>query len=325
MKAIIITQLGGPEVLKIQERPKPEPVGEQVRVRVLVAGVNRADIVQRIGRYPAAPGAPTDIPGLEIMGLVDAIGPNVTGWKIGQCVFGLLGGGGYAEYALTHDRLLAAVPDNLNDVEAGAVPEVFMTAHDALFTQGKLTVGKRVLIHAVGSGVGTAALQLAHATGATTFGTARSPQKLERAREFGLDHILPLPNFAEAVREATQDKGVNVIIDFVGGPYLQQNMEAMAPLGRLIQVGIMAGGKTEIDLQLLMGKRLRLLGTMLRNRPLEEKALVTRRFAEQVVPLLEREIVCPVVDKIFDLAEAAVAHHYLESNESFGKILLRLA
>jgi putative PIG3 family NAD(P)H quinone oxidoreductase len=324
MKAIVITQPGGPEVLRIQERPLPEPGAEQVRVRVLVAGLNRADIMQRRGRYPAPPGVPADIPGLEIMGVVDAVGAGVTAWQAGQRVFGLVAGGGCAQYVVTHERLLAAVPENLSDVDAGAVPEVFMTAHDALFTQAELVMGERVLIHAAGSGVGTAAIQLVKAIGGTTYGTARSPEKLERARKLGLDIVLPLPDFVPALREATEGQGVHVVIDFVGGPYLAQNLLALSVQGRLVQVGAMGGGKAEIDLSLVMGKRLKIAGTVLRARPLEEKALVTRRFAHQVVPLLGRGVVRPVVDRVFAFEQVVQAHEYLESNASFGKVLLQM-
>ena len=324
MKAVVITRPGGPEVLEIQERPLPEPGGEEVRVRVLVAGLNRGDLAQRVGHYPAPPGAPADIPGLEFMGVVDALGPRVHGWQTGQRVFGLVAGGGYAEYVLTHERLLAEVPSNLSDIEAGAVPEVFMTAHDALFRQARLVMGERVLIHAAGSGMGTAAIQLAHAAGATSYGTSRSPEKLQRVRELGLDVALPAPDFLAALREATAGAGVNVVLDFVGAPYMAQNLEALAPRGRLIQVGLMGGGKAEVDLRLLMNKRLQLMGTVLRSRPLDEKALVTHRFVDHVVPLLSRGVVRPVVDTVFSLAEVAAAHRYLESNASFGKVLLQV-
>lgn len=324
MRAVVITQPGGVEVLQIQERLTPEPGGEQVRVRVLVAGLNRGDIVQRMGHYPAPRGAPADIPGLEIMGIVDAVGSGVQTWQAGQRVFGIVGGGGYAEYALTHERLLAPVPDNLGDVEAGAVPEVFMTAHDALFTQAGLVMGERVLIHAVGSGVGTAAVQLVRAVGGTSYGTARSPEKLEKAQELGLDVALPLPDFLPALQEATGGAGVNVLFDAVGAPYMAQNLAALSPLGRIVQIGVMGGGTAEVDLRVLMGKRLRLMGTILRARPLEEKAMVTRRFAEQVIPLLKRGAVQPVVDKVFPLEQVAAAHTYLESNNSFGKVLLQV-
>jgi NADPH2:quinone reductase len=324
MKAVIITHPGGPEVLQVQDRPLPEPVAGQVRVRVHVAGLNRADIMQREGKYPPPADAPADIPGLEIMGTIDAVGPNVTTWQIGQRVFGLVGGGGYAEYVVTHERLLAPVPDNLSDTQAGATPEAFMTAHDALFTQAGLQIGERVLIHAIGSGVATAAMQLAHAVGCTTFGTARSADKIERAKEMGLDHALPLPDFAPALLEATDNKGVNVIIDFVGAPYFEANLQSLATLGRLVQVGTLAGASTQLNLGLLMQKRLRLMGTVLRSRPLEEKAQVTQRFAQQVVPLLASGAVKPVVDKVFELGEVVEAHRYMESNANFGKILLQL-
>jgi NADPH2:quinone reductase len=323
MKTIVITQPGGPEVLQLQERPMPQPVADQVRVKVLYTGLNRADVMQRRGHYPAPPGVAADIPGLEIMGVVDAVGPLVSRWKIGQRVFGILGGGGYAEYAITHERLLAPVPDELSDEAAAAVPEVWMTAHDALFTQAELKMGERVLIHAAGSGVGTAAIQLAHAAGAQTFGTARSPQKLERAQELGLDVALAAEDFASAVREATNGAGVDVLIDFVGAPYFAQNLEALAVGGRLVQVGTMGGNRAEIDLGILMSKRLRLFGTVLRARSLEEKALVTRRFETQVVPLLAQGRVQPIVDKVFPLHEAAQAHAYMENNSNFGKVLLR--
>src|SRR5713226_7551888 len=196
MRAVIITRPGGPEVLEIQDVETPEPAGEQVRVRVHASGINRADLLQRAGGYPAPPGSPSNIPGLEFAGEVDAVGPLVRMWKPGQRVMGLAGGGGQAEYILTHEGLLVEIPDNLDFVQAAGVPEVFITAHDALFTQGSLQLGERVLIHAAGSGVGTAAIQLAHMVGATTYGTSRTPDKLERAKPLGLDVGLTAQNFA---------------------------------------------------------------------------------------------------------------------------------
>lgn len=325
MKIISIVRPGGAEVLELQERALPEPGPFEIRVRVLVAGLNRADIAQREGKYPAPPGSPSDIPGLEIMGVVDALGPNSTAWKIGDRVFGLVGGGGYAEFVVTHENLLAPVPQNLSDVEAGAIPEAFMTAHDALFHQANLAMGEKVLIHAVGSGVGTAALQLAHAINCTTYGTARSPEKLEQAQKMGLDVVLPLPDFASAIHQSTNGAGVDIIVDFVGQSYFLQNLEALASQGRLVQVGILSGAKAEIDLSVVMRKRLRLVGTVLRSRSLEEKIGVTRRFTQQVVPLLERGVIRPIVDRVFDFEQAAQAQEYMKSNESFGKILLRIS
>src|SRR6266480_3435253 len=199
MQAVIITRPGGPEVLEIQDVETPEPVGEQVRVRVHASGINRADLLQRAGGYPAPPGSPSNIPGLEFAGEVDAIGPLVRMWKPGQRVMGLAGGGAQAEYILSHEGLLVEIPQNLDFVQAAGIPEVFMTAHDALFTQASLQMGERLLVHAVGSGVGTAAIQLAHAAGVTTFGTSRAPSKLEKAKELGLDVGLADKNFAAEV------------------------------------------------------------------------------------------------------------------------------
>src|SRR5437667_5865636 len=200
MRAAIITRHGGPEVLEIHDVEMPEPDGEQVRIRVRASGINRADLLQRAGGYPAPPGSPPNIPGLEFAGEVDAVGPLVRAWKPGQRVMGLVGGGAQAEYVLTHEGLLVEIPQNLSFVQAAGIPEVFMTAHDALFTQAELHMGERVLIHAAGSGVGTAAIQLAHAAGATVFGTSRTHSKLERAKPLGLDVALSDQNFAAEVK-----------------------------------------------------------------------------------------------------------------------------
>lgn len=323
MKTIVVTAPGGPEVLQLAERPLPQPGHREVRVRVQVAGVNRADLLQRRGHYPAPPGAPSNIPGLEIMGTIDAVGPGVTRWQPGQRVFGLLAGGGYAEFAISREDNLAPVPDNLSDTEAGAVPEVFMTAHDAL-TQAGFRADDHVLIHAAGSGVATAAIQIVHALGGTTYGTARSPEKLERARGLGLDIVLPLPGFAAAAREATNGRGMDIVLDFIGAPYLQGNLEALAPLGRLIQIGTLAGNKAELDMGIVMAKRLRIFGTVLRGRSAEEKAAVTSHFMEELLPLLASGAICPVIDRVFPLHQASEAHAHLEANASFGKVLLQV-
>src|SRR5947209_1388375 len=213
MRAAIITRPGGPEVLEIQEVETPEPAGDYVRVRIRAAGVNRADLSQRAGHYPAPPGSPSNIPGLEFAGEVDAVGPLVRMWKPGQRVMGLASGGGQAEYILTHEGLLVEIPDNLDFVQAAGVPEVFMTAHDALFTQGGLQMGERILIHAAGSGVGTTAIQHAHATGATTFGTSRTPSKLEQAKHLGLDFGLFDKDFASRCQSLTHGVGIHVVLD----------------------------------------------------------------------------------------------------------------
>src|SRR5437660_2816305 len=293
MRAVVITRQ---EVLEVQEVETPEPIGDYVRVRVRASGVNRADLSQRAGRYPAPAGSPSNIPGLEFAGVVDAIGPLVRSWKPGQRAMGLAGGGGQAEYILAHEGLLVEIPDNLDFVQAAGVPEVFMTAHDALFTQAGLQMGERVLIHAAGSGVGTAAIQLAHATGATTFGTSRTPGKLEKARQLGLDFGLSDKNFAAEVNRLTNDGGVHVVLDFIGAPYFEQNLEALTTWGRMVFLATLGGMQANVNLAMLMGKRISIRGCTLRTRTLEEKLVVAHRFATSVLPLLANGKVKPVIE-----------------------------
>ncbi len=324
MKAVIITQPGGPEVLAIREVETPQPIGEQVRVRVRASGINRAELLQRMGTYPAPPGSPQDIPGLEFAGEVDALGPLASKWKPGQRVMGLVGGGAQAEYLVTHEGLLVEIPDNLDYIQAGGIPEVFMTAHDALFTQAGLQMGERVLIHAAGSGVGTAAVQLARAAGATTYGTSRTPAKLEAARALGLDVGLSDPNFAADIQRLTNGAGVHVVIDFIGAPYLEQNLQALALWGRLVFLATMGGAHGDVNLGMLMQKRISLRGVTLRTRTLEEKMAVTRRFAAGVVPLLAKGQVKPVIEQVYPLEEIAEAHRVMGENRNFGKLVLRM-
>ena len=324
MRAVIITRPGGPEVLAIQDVALPEPIGDQVRVRVRAAGLNRADLVQRAGYYPAPPGSPANIPGLEFAGEVDAVGPLVQTWKPGQRVMGIAGGGGQAEYILSHEGLLVEIPDNLDFIQAAAVPEVFMTAHDALFTQGGLQMGEHVLIHAIGSGVGTAAIQLAHASGATVFGTSRTSQKLEQARALGLDIALADQNFAAQVKQHTNGKGVDVVLDFVGAAYMEQNLESLTTWGRLILLATMGGAHANINLSLLMSKRIQIRGSTLRSRTLEEKLAVTRRFAKHVVPLLANKRIQPIIAEVYPLHEIAKAHVAMAENRNFGKLVLSI-
>ncbi len=327
MKAITITQFGGVEGLEIREVADAPPATlDRVRIRVRAAGLNRADILQRLGRYPAPTGYPQDIPGIEFAGEVSEVGNEVHRWKVGDRVFGIIGGGGQAQYVTVHESALAPVPPNLDWAEAAAVPEVFMTAHDALFTQCGLTIGERVLIHAAGSGVGTAAIQLVRAAGAFAYGTSRTADKLERAKEFGLTESLVASGdpmeFVAAVKSWTKDAGVDVVLDLVGAAYLKANLAALATKGRLIFVGTTSGSKAEIDYSIAMSKRLRIMGTALRIRSLEEKATATRLFAQQVVPLLASGAVRPVIDKVFQMEEVRAAHQRIESNESFGKVVL---
>jgi NADPH2:quinone reductase len=327
MKAVVITRPGGVEVLEIRDVESPAaPTADRVRVRVYASALNRADLLQRMGRYPPPPGAPRDIPGLEFAGEVEQIGSEVREWQIGDRVFGICGGGAHAEYLNIPASHLAAVPANLGWAEAAAVPEVFITAHDALFTQAHLQLGETMLVHAAGSGVGTAAIQLARIAGATAFGTSRTADKLGRAKEYGLAQSIVLKDdplaMVDAIKEWTDGGGVDVILDLVGAAYLEANLKAMALKGRMIQVGTTSGSTATLDFSLMMGKRLTLKGTVLRARSVEEKAKATRLFAKHVVPLLANGSVKPVIDRTYKLSEVGDAHLQMESNENFGKIVL---
>lgn len=328
MKAVAVAGRGGAGAIEVREVPTPEPRGDEIRVRVVAAGINRADLMQARGQYPAPPGAPEDLLGLEYAGEVESLGPDCIGtWKPGDRVFGIVGGGGMAEFVVTHERMAAPIPANLDFEQAAAVPEAFLTAHDALEARGQVRPGERVLVHAIGGGVGSAATQLAKAMGCFVIGTSRTPAKLDRAAEFGVDVGVSTgePNWPEAVRAATGRAGVDVLIDHLGGPMWEANVEALATLGRLVVVGLLAGPKAEVNLRSLMAKRLTVVGTTLRARPLEEKIAATRRFAASVVPWLGSGLVRPIVDRVYPLAAVREAQARMESNEGFGKIILRIA
>jgi putative PIG3 family NAD(P)H quinone oxidoreductase len=326
MRAVTIAKDG---VLQVRLVPRPPaPTADRVLVRARAAGLNRADILQRKGLYPAPPGAVQDIPGLEFAGEVEQVGDEVRRLRVGQRVFGITAGGAQAEYVRAPESTLVEIPSNLDWTGAAAVPEVFITAHDALFTQAGLCMGERALIHAAGSGVGTAAVQLAHAAGVIVYGTSRTAEKLERVREFGLDEAVNVGDdpkkFAEAIREWTGGRGVDVILDLVGGKYFEANLASLAVRGRMMLVGTTAGAQAQFDIGKVMGKRLRIIGTVLRARSVEEKADATARFAAQVVPLLSKGIVRPVIDTVFPMSEVEAAYERMESNESFGKIVLEI-
>jgi NADPH:quinone reductase len=331
MRAVRIVAYGGIDVLEIEEIERPRATANRVLVRVRAAALNRADILQRRGRYPAPAGTPSalsDVPGLEFAGEVESAGEEVTRWRAGQRVFGITAGGAQAEYTVVPEDGLVEIPANLSWTEAAAVPEVFITAHDALITQARLQMGEQVIIHAAGSGVGTAAVQLARAAGARAFGTTRTAEKLERARAFGLDAGAVIENdpreFVETVREWSAGVGANVILDTIGASYLAANLEAIAALGRLILVGTLGGASATLDFSTVMRKRLHIIGTILRSRSAEEKARAVRLFAQHVVPLLANEMVRPVIDKVYPMTEVRAAHERLESNEGFGKIVLMI-
>ena len=325
MRAIAITKPGGPDVLALVERETPHPSRGEVRVRVRATAINRADLLQRMGAYPAPADAPPDIPGLELAGEVEALGPGVERLAVGDRVFGLVGGGAYAEQVVTHERALAKIPEGMSFEDAAAVPEAFITAHDAIVGHAGLTAGETLLIHAVGSGVGTAAVQLGRALGVFTIGTARTPDKLERAKALGLDAgvVAEGNRFADAVR-AVDPAGAHVVLELVGGGYLDEDLRCTRGLGRIVLVGLMAGVRSELDLGLILRKRLRIMGTVLRARPLEEKLAVMRTFEDQVVPLLARGKLRPVIDVVLPLDQAAQAHARMASNVGFGKIILRV-
>jgi putative PIG3 family NAD(P)H quinone oxidoreductase len=323
MRAVVITEFGGPEVLELQSVARPEPGLRQILVRVSASGLNRADLLQRVGKYPAPPGSPEDIPGLEYSGTVEAVGPGVTLWKEGDRVMGILGGGGYAEFVLAQERTAVRVPAGISTEDAGAIPEVFMTAFDALFRQMNLSEGETVLIHAVGSGVGTAAVQLTQSAGVRAIGTSRTREKVERALEMGLDvGILADASWPDKVMKASGGNGVDVILDLVGGAYLEGNLQVLANGGRQVVVGVPSGSVGQIDLRLLMRKRALVKGTVLRARALEEKITLAREFEHRVCPLFAARRVRPIIDRTLRPEEAPEAHRLLEENQTFGKLLL---
>jgi putative PIG3 family NAD(P)H quinone oxidoreductase len=329
MRAVVISAPGGVEVLELREVARPKPSHAQVLVRVHAAALNRADIAQREGRYPAPADAPADILGLELAGEIAEVGPGVSRWKVGQRVFGIVGGGAYAEYVVSHERLLAEIPESLDYVRAAAVPEAFMTAYDALVTQASLRASERVLVHAVASGVGLAAVQLTRALGAVPYGTARGAGKIEHAREYGLEDGWrvsgDLAQLAAHAKRWSGGKGMDVVLDLVGGAYVPASIGAMAQRGRLILIGLIAGREAELSLGTIWAKRLTIRGTFLRARALEEKIFVTREFEEQVVPMFARGELRATIDREYPLEQVRAAHERMESNQSVGKIVLRVS
>ena len=326
MRAAVITEPGGPDVLKVMEVDDPVPGPEDILVDVKASALNRADMLQRQGAYPAPFGSPSEIPGLEFSGVVLEVGNRVDSLKEGDSVFGLLGGGGYASRTITHHRMAVKIPAGWDFVQAAATPEVYLTAYDALFNRGNLQMGESVLIHAAGSGVGTAAVQLAHQAGAFVFGTAGSAEKLAGATDLGMNVGINYreQDFAEVIKEVTSGAGVDVLIDFIGAPYWDKNIASLAVLGRLVEVGLMGGTKMEVDLRPLMAKRLQVCGTGLRGRTLGEKLEVTAQFRRHVMPHLASGSMKPIVDRTFPLEEVAEAHKYMETNANFGKIVLTI-
>ena len=326
MKAVYITEFGSMDNLEIRDVPQPSNLGNtQVMVCNRAAGLNRADLLQVLGSYPPPAGYSPNMPGMEFAGEVTATGADVQAWKIGDRVFGITSGEAQAEFLAIDERLLARIPDNLSFIEAAAIPEVFITAHDAIFTRARLKQGETLLIHAVGSGVGLAALQLAKAKGAVVIGTSRTSEKLERCSEFGLDAAISTENgidFATKIDEITGGKGVDVILDLVGGAYFQQNLTSLALKGRLVLVGLTSGRTAEFNLGLALQKRLTIVGTTLRGRSIHEKAKAVQKFVDEVVPLFTAGTIRLNLNRKFAADDVVAAYKYLESNKSFGKVVI---
>jgi NADPH2:quinone reductase len=328
MRAVVIGSFGGPEVLELREVPDPQPAKGEVLVRVRASALNRADLLQRMGKYPAPAGSPADVPGLEFAGEVAAQGPGASRWRLGARVFGVVGGGAHAELLTVHEDAVAAIPANLDWAAAGAVPEAFITAHDALTTQGGLGAGETVLIHAVASGVGLAASQLVAAMGARAFGTTRSASKLETARSFGLEDGVVLGTdlspLGPAIARWTGGRGIDLTLELVGGPYFVESILGAGLKGRIVLIGTMAGAEVKTPLGQILRKRLTIRGTALRSRTLAEKIEATESFSRDVVPLLASGAVRPVVDTVLPISRIADGHRQMESNQTTGKIVLTM-
>lgn len=323
MRVVEIAKFGGPEGLQVADRPVPVPGPGEVLIKVVAAGVNRPDVVQRYGKYPPPPGA-SDLPGLEVSGHVVARGEGVVQWQEGDALCALVSGGGYAEYCVAPQAQCLRLPGGLSLVEGAALPETFFTVWTNVFERGRLVKGEHILVHGGTSGIGTTAIQLAVAFGATVWATAGSDRKtaaceaLGAARGFNYRTI----DWVAALREATGGRGVDVVLDIVGGDYVARNLDALAVEGRLVQIAFLKSAKVEIDLMQVMRRRLTITGSTLRPRTVEEKGAIARQLAEKVWPLLEDGRVKPVVHAEFPLAQAADAHRMMEASEHIGKIVL---
>lgn len=325
MKAITFTKPGGPAVLQLTAVADPVPTPDQLLVRMRASALNRADTLQRMGAYPPPPGE-SDILGLELAGEVEAVGSSVQGFAPGDRVFGLVGSGGYAEKAVIDARMAMRIPDGWSFTQAAAVPEVYFTAQETIFTLGGLKAGETILIHAGASGVGTAGIQMARETGTRILITAGSAEKIQRCVELGATAGCRYKeqDFAEWITDITQGQGVDVIEDFIGAAYWDKNLRSLKIGGRLILVGLMGGVKVETNLGMILSKRLQIFGSVLRSRTLADKIEITQRFQQNWLPLLTAGKIKPIIDTVFPLAQAAEAHQYMEDNRNFGKIILEV-
>ncbi|MBM3729856.1 MAG: NAD(P)H-quinone oxidoreductase [Actinobacteria bacterium] len=326
MRAVVLTEFGGPEVLRIAEVPAPAPGPEEVLVSVRATALNRADLLERMGMYPNPFPSGHQIPGLEFSGVVESLGERVRDWKPGDAVMGIVSGGGYAEKLVIHERQAIRVPHGMKVNDAAAIPEVFITAWDALVAQGGLTSGRTALVHAGASGVGTAAIQICRAIGSRVIVTCSTP-KMAACRHLGADLIIDYTqtDFVDAVRTFTKNRGVDVVLDVVGGDYVDRNINCLATKGSIIQVGTMAGSPQAVNVGGLMFRRARIIGTVLRARPIEEKIAISRRFADEVLPLFDSGALKPVIDSRYALADIARAHAHMAANANTGKILVEVS
>lgn len=323
-RAVRIVGKGDVDVLQLGSLQVRDPGPGEVRVRIAAAGLNRADVLQRRGFYPAPPGVVADVPGLEYAGTVEALGEGVRELAVGDRVMGIVAGAAMATHIVVHAREAMRVPEGLSLQEAAAIPEVFLTAYDGLFVQGRLRFGELVLLHSIGSGIGTAALQLALNAGARVVGSSRSEDKNERARALGLREALVIsgPGFATAFAELTGGRLADVVLDTVGASYLADNVKLLATSGRLVVIGLLGGASAELPLGLLLAKRASVIGSVLRSRPLEEKIALAQAFSSACLPLFAQKKLVPVVDVVLPMSEVKEAHQRMEANASFGKIVL---
>ncbi|CAB4978129.1 unannotated protein [freshwater metagenome] len=328
MKAVVLTAYGDLDVLTITDISDPVPGPEEVLVDIVATALNRADLLQRRGLYPSPPLAgfvppAPEIPGMEFSGRVAALGERVTSWSVGDEVMGIVGGGSYAQRLVIHEHQLMRIPTTVSVEDAAAIPEVWITAFDALVAQGGLTSGRTALVHAGASGVGTAAIQICKALGARVIVTA-SAGKLAACRELGADLAVDYASgdFVAECESFTNGVGIDVVLDVIGGDYVDKNIAAIRVGGRIVQVGTMGGGRTEVSIGMLLPKRASLIGTVLRARPLAEKIAITQRFSKEILPLFDSGLVKPVIDSRYALSAIAEAHAYMETNANVGKILI---
>jgi putative PIG3 family NAD(P)H quinone oxidoreductase len=328
MKAVLMDEFGGVDVLKVGEIDKPTPKEGEVLIKVAATSINRPDLVQRAGKYPPPPGD-SEILGLEVSGTIAELGPGVEGWSVGDRVISLVGGGGYAEYAVAYASHLMPIPDSMSFEEAACICESYITAFLNVFMLGELQDGQTAILHGGGGGVNTAAIQLAKAlTPNSRLIVTAHPSKIERVKELGVDLVIDFtetPDFTDIIKEYTGKKGVDLILDHVGAKYLAPNMNSLAYKGRLVIIGVISGIKAELNLALMMVKRQQIIGSVLRSRPVSEKAEIVAEFTRRALPKFADRSIVPIIEREFPLAEVAAAHSMMEEDKHFGKIVLKIA